>query len=116
MTLCHTQNYLNFDHYYVVREADIREQCWGEVAKNQKIYSGFFLPGYPSHLKSSVANRSPSVVELKREVSEIKKKIIRGSAEVPQQHKQQKDLTDNPALRLQRVCPMFLKVSNTLGF
>lgn len=58
MTFCHTQSYLNFDHCYMDREVDIGGQCWGEVAKDvhQKIYSSFFLPGYPSHLKSLVAN------------------------------------------------------------
>lgn len=57
------------------REVDIGGQCWGKVAKDvhQKIYSGFFLPGYPSHLKSLVVNWSPSMVESKREVSEIEK-------------------------------------------
>lgn len=63
----------------------------------KKIYSGFFLPGHPSHLKTLVANWSPSMVESKWEVSEIKK--IKESTEVPWQHRQQKDLTDNPVLR-----------------
>lgn len=113
MIFCHTQSFLNFDHYYMDREADIGGQCWGEVAKDvhQKLYSGFFLPGNASHLKSLVANGSPSMVESKREVSEIKKR--RGSAEVPQQHRWQKDLTDNPALRLRRICLMFFKVSDS---
>lgn len=71
ITFCHTKSYLNFDHYYVVREVDTGGQCWGEVAKDvyKKIYSGFSLPGYPSLLKSLVANWSPSMVELKGEVS-----------------------------------------------
>lgn len=48
----------------------------GEMAKDshQKIYSSYALPGYSSRLKSLVANWSPSTVESKREVSEIKKK------------------------------------------
>lgn len=54
-----------------------------------KIYSSYSLPGYSSRLKSLVANWSPSTVESKREVSEIKKK--RDSAEMPQQHRLQKD-------------------------